>query len=67
MLSYYQTLFCMKHIVSVLAHAAAVALASLSISLPARDSVSSTADSAKGEGRPKWKIKFRLVRWLYNN
>lgn len=67
MFCYYLTLFCMKNIVSVLVHALAVALASLSVSLAARSSVSSTADSAKGEGRPKWKIKFHSVRWLYNN
>lgn len=59
MFSYYLTLFCMKNIVS---------LASLRVSLAARSSVSSTADSAKGvRGRPKWKIKFHTVRWLYNN
>ena len=58
----------MKNIVSVLVHAAAVALASLSVSLAARSSVSSTADSAKGVcGRPKWKIKFHSARWFYNN
>lgn len=68
MFSYYLTLFCMKNIVSVLVHALAVALASLRVSLAARSSVSSTADSAKVvRGRPKWKIKFRSVRWLYNN
>lgn len=68
MFFYYLTLFCMKNIVSVLVHAAAVALASLSVSLAARSSVSSTADSAKGVcGRPKWKIKFHSARWFYNN